>query len=175
MIPPARRSFRTGSPAYARASWVMAKGPLARRYFVDHHVRARHEVTAICDDYLNVCGRDAERKLGEARHVNVRRWRTVAANCMAGCRPVRRRRRAKRGSPLRRDVGGRNTGGAWLRQRDKSYVDAPCGQEVLKTVLRVGRVRSYVRPVDAAHVTAGLDAVRGSAPNQSVALWCARL
>ena len=38
---------------------------------------------------------------------------------------------------------------------------------------RDGQVQSYVRPLDAVHMTAGPDGVRGSGPNQDYALRCA--
>ncbi|MDB5370580.1 MAG: hypothetical protein JWP20_2138 [Roseomonas sp.] len=43
------------------------------------------------------------------------------------------------------------------------------------TLWRRGRVRSCVRPVGAALMAAGPDAIRGPAPDQFVALWSARL
>ena len=52
----------------------------------------------------------------------------------------------------------------------KSPMWTPPFGKCFSELMRVGRLRSYVRPVRAASTTAGLDAIRGSAPNQSVAL-----
>ena len=58
--------------------------------------------------------------------------------------------------------------GAWravpnLRWRPcRSYVDAPPWQALFLRFERFGRLRSYIRPVDAEHMSAGLDGVRRS-------------
>jgi len=43
-----------------------------------------------------------------------------------------------------------------------SYVDGPPWQALFLRFERFGRLRSYVRPVDAEHMSAGLDGVRRS-------------
>jgi len=55
-----------------------------------------------------------------------------------------------------------------------SCVDGPRGARDLLTWERGGRVHSCVRPVDAVFMTAGHDEVRGSGPNQVIALRGAR-
>ncbi len=51
-----------------------------------------------------------------------------------------------------------------------SCVDGPRDARDLMTLRQDGRVQSCVRPFDAVHMTAGLDEVRGLAPNQVIAL-----
>jgi hypothetical protein len=51
---------------------------------------------------------------------------------------------------------------------------APAREDVFDGVREMGRVRSYVRPICAALMAAGPDAIRGSSPNQFAAL-CAGL
>jgi len=49
-----------------------------------------------------------------------------------------------------------------------------CGRRPGKNFLTfcsIGRVRSRVRPVDAARIAAGPNALRGSGPNRLHALW----
>jgi hypothetical protein len=55
-----------------------------------------------------------------------------------------------------------------------SRVDGALGKNFL-TFCSIGRVRSRVRPVDAAGVAAGANALRGSGPKQTHALWIGAL
>ena len=52
----------------------------------------------------------------------------------------------------------------------ESYVDGSRLGRSFDGACEMGRVRSYVRPVGAVLMAAGPDAVRGSDPNQFVAL-----
>jgi hypothetical protein len=105
------------------------------------------------DDYRNDCGHDAARERGAARHVNVKRWRTVAANCMAGCRRVRKRRKVGQRSPPRRDVGGMNTGDARLSQPADSVcrlgdsaADVSAGAALHISNCRAGSQKIWLQP-----------------------------
>ena len=74
-----------------------------------------------------------------------------------------RRRRRERGAAIPAKVS-----------RAKCLLWVPCGRRPGKNFLTfcsIGRVRSRVRPVSAAGMAAGPNALRGSGPKQTGALW----
>ena len=71
------------------------------------------------------------------------------------------------------DIHTRVVTGFYLGLDHPSYVDGSRLQGFLSRLWRLGRVRSYVRPFDAAHTAAGPHGVRGSGPYQKHALRCA--
>ena len=67
------------------------------------------------------------------------------------------------GGPVKTPVCGRTLarpGSPLLSSMHQSYVDDPRVQGFSKLLWRYGQVQSYVRPIDAVHMTAGPDGVR---------------